>query len=553
MKIAITGIGIISSLGVGKDANREKLLAGTECVGPAEVLNTEHKEWPVGEVGLTNRQLKLLTSQNPSMELTRTALLGMVAAMEAAEDARLTQDDIHETHLVSGTTVGGMDLAEEYATEWAAGDFSNVEIIQQHAAGVSTAMISAYLGGFADTNTTSTACSSALNAMIVGANMLRIGAAKRVMVGGTEALSKFHVNGFAALGILSQSVCKPFQDDRDGINLGEGAAYLVIEEEETALKRGAHIYGYLAGYGNTCDAYHATASSPEGDGAYAAMKEALEMARLQPSDVHYINAHGTATPNNDASESRAIERLFGEKAFFTSTKNLTGHTTSASGSIEAIFCLMYMQEKGYPCVMSNAFGFGGNDSSIVLTNQGVELPALPGIDGQVVQYVVEVNEDADTKPYMPVMQARRLTKQMKRMVVAAKQALEQAGVDCPDAIVAGTEWGGMQPSAQLLQHLVENGEADMSPALFMQSTHNSIAGTLAILLKAKGYNCTFSHGKASYAEAEADGVLQIMLGKAKSVLVCEFEEEAEHWQEYLTAAGTPAKNRARAVVFKLGE
>lgn len=550
MHIAITGIGIISSLGVGKDANREKLLANTCCVGPAEVLNTEHKEWPVGEVGLTNRQLKLLAQQDPTSEISRTALLGMIAAMEAAQDAGLEAEDIHNMSLISGTTVGGMDLAEEYCKAWSEGDLEDVTVIRQHAAGMSTQIISAYLGGCKDTNTTSTACSSALNAMIVGANMLKIGASKRVMVGGTDALSKFHLNGFAALGILSQQVCRPFQDDRDGINLGEGAAYLVLESEEEALRREAHIYGYLAGYGNKCDAFHATASSPEGNGAFAAMQEALHMADIQPQEVEYINAHGTATPNNDASESAAIHRLFGESVPFTSTKNLTGHTTSASGSIEAIFCLMYMQEKGYKTVLSNAFGFGGNDSSIVLTSTAIPQKDMCRFSGKVLQYVADVTTDEDYKPYLPAMQARRLTPQMRRMVVAAKKALNAAEIDYPEAIVVGTEWGGMVPSSQLLHHLVEAGEKEMSPALFMQSTHNSIAGTLAVLLHATGYNCTFSHGGGSYAEAQADGMLQMMLGKAKSVLICEFDEEAPRWQDYLIAADIPAKNRSRAIVLK---
>jgi len=551
MRICITGIGIISALGVGKEANREKLLAGVSCVAPAEILDTVHKEFPVGEVGLTNRQLKLLLQQDVAAPISRNALLGMVAAREAVEDAHLSTDDIRLTDLINGTTVGGMDLSERFAAQWREGDDSQIDLIRQHDAGVTTRTISYYIGGCADSSTVSTACSSALNALIVGANMLRLGARKRVIVGGTEALTKFHLNGFAALGILSHQVCRPFEDDRDGINLGEGAAYLVLETEEEAQRRGAHIYAYLGGYGNRCDAYHQTASSPNGEGAFLAMADALDMAGMQPADIQYINAHGTATPNNDASESVAIDRLFGASACFTSTKALTGHTTSASGSIEAIFCLMYMQERGYRHVMSNAFGFGGNDSSIILSADPIEL-STDVVRSQVLRFgPIAPAEEVDYKQYIPAMQARRLSPVMRRLVVAARQALEAAGVECPDAIIVGTQWGGMQPSATLLEHMIVEGEQDMSPALFMQSTHNSPAGTLALHLGCHGYNTTFSHSERSYAEAEADAMLQLMLGNATSVLVCSFDEEAHPWQEYLVRAEIPATTCVSATVLKL--
>lgn len=554
MRIAITGIGIVSALGVGKEMNREKLLARQSGVVASQILGTCHKEYPVGEVGLTNRQLAFLTQQNPDDELSRNILLGMMAAREAVEDAGLSGELVRGAVLVNGTTVGGMDVSERFAADWQRGDMSRIELIQQHEAGISSHCISHYLGGMKEAITVSTACSSALNALITGANMMRIGAAERVLVGGTEALTKFHLNGFASLGILSKLVCRPFQEERDGINLGEGAAYLMLEKEDEALRRGAHIYGYVSGYANRCDAFHQTASSPEGEGAVLAMNRALEMAGLEPSQIEYINAHGTATPNNDASEYRAFERVFLRSKNdgippFESTKNLTGHTTSASGSIEAVFCLMLMQERGYRHVMTNAFGFGGNDSTLILSAQPSDLPLLASIRNIAVTDPIRVEGEVDYKPYIPAMQARRMTPQMRRLVVAAKQALEQAGIEQPDAIVVGTQWGGMQPSATLLNNLVTEGEDAMSPSLFMQSTHNTPASTLALMLGCHGYNTTFSCGTASLAEAQADAALQLMLGEARNVLVCGFDEEATPWQEYLQAAGIAAHNQAVATVL----
>ncbi len=549
MKIAITGIGIISALGVGAEANRERLLAGESCVAPAQILPTEHKEWPVGEVGLSNAQLKRLAGQDENAELNRNVLLGMIALREAITDSQLTTDMLAGMQLLNGTTVGGMDLTERHYAEWQQGDFSNLDAILQHEAGM-TAMMLQQCFGMADSTTISTACSSALNAIVTGAMLIRAGIEKRVIAGGTEALTRFHLNGFGALGILSKEVCKPFSPDRDGINLGEGAAYLVLEDADEAKKRGAKIYAYIAGYGNRCDAYHPTASSPDGDGAYDAMAHALRMSGISFASIPYLNAHGTATPNNDASEMHAIYRLFGENPPLTeSTKPLTGHTTSASGSIELCFTIWRMQANGYRYAMSNAFGFGGNDTSVILSAEEHELPELTKVGKIGITETVVPCEDDDYKTYIPAIQARRMTPVMRQLVVAAKKALLAAGMDTPDAIVVGTEWGGMCPTMELLTHLTNEGEKDLSPMQFMSSTHNNAAGTLARLLSCKGYNTTFSHGKGSMAEAEAHAALLLMTGEAKSVLVCGFDEIAEGWQEYLVRKGIPAENIAKAKVM----
>jgi 3-oxoacyl-(acyl-carrier-protein) synthase len=255
-------------------------------------------------------------------------------------------------------------------------------------------MIASPFGDFASLATVSTACSSATNAMITGANMLRCGLADIVVVGGSECLSLFHLNGFNTLMILDHEQCRPFDRDRAGLNLGEGAAYLVMETEASAVRRGVKPLCRLSGYGNACDAFHQTASSPEGEGAVMAMQEALQLAGLKPEDIDYVNAHGTGTPNNDESESHALRHVFGEQLPpVSSTKSFTGHTTSASGSIEAIFCILALQHQFLPAninwhepmengiipvtdmqpkgkirhILSNAFGFGGNDSSIILS------------------------------------------------------------------------------------------------------------------------------------------------------------------------------------------
>ena len=537
---------------MGVEANREKLLAGVSCVTSSRLIPADLCPWPVGEVAMSNASLASALGMNPADEISRNILLGLAALREAVTDSGLTDTMLRDTAFINGTTVGGMDITEKHYAEWMQGNYQNISLIHQHEAGATTCAMAENLGISGTLATVSTACSSALNAVQTGADMLLAGRCERAIVGGTEALTLFHLNGFASLGILSNQLCKPFAEDRDGINLGEGAAYLVIENETDALTRGAHIYGYLAGYANRCDAYHQTASSPKGIGATLAMEAALGMAQLKPEEIQYINAHGTATPNNDASELAAIRQVFGDTTpFFESTKTLTGHTTSASGSIEAVFCLMLMRERGYKCVMSNAFGFGGNDSSVILSASPAELPELSDNDKIITAAQVIVDDDVDYKNYIPLLQARRMSTQMRRLVVAACKALEKAGLERPDAILVGTQWGGMQPSASLLTMLAKGEQAHMSPAQFMQSTHNSPAGVLAMRLGCHGYNSTFSHFAGSLVLAEKAAELCLLSGQAKNVLVCAFDETAPIWQDCLSAAGIPAQDIAIAKVLAL--
>lgn len=391
--IVVTGYGIISSIGIGKAETLNSLKRGVAGIRPLRYLNTIHKDFPVGEVQLSNDDMKQMLGCTGNDIIPRTSLLGQLALHEALEDAKLYKKDIEHAHFVSGTTVGGMDNREATHMMEKYCDSKQAKIATFNCADC-TEMITEPFGNFASLSTISTACSSATNAIIAGADMLKAGVTDIAVVGGAECLTKFHLNGFNTLMILDHKPCRPFDKDRQGLNLGEGAAYLVLETEKSAQERGAKPLCRLAGYGNACDAFHQTASSPNGDGAVLAMSEALRMASLQPSDIDYINAHGTGTPNNDESESNAIKRMFGDSYPPTSsTKAFTGHTTSASGSIEAAICLLAMKHQFIPKnlnwrtpiengiipvtnsitnrkivhILSNAFGFGGNDSSLIFS------------------------------------------------------------------------------------------------------------------------------------------------------------------------------------------
>lgn len=391
--IVIMGYGIVSAIGVGKDETLNSLLAGKSGIRHLRYLDTVHSEFPSGEVQLSNNELKNTLGIAADSLIPRTALLGQLALREALSHAKLSHDDIEHTHFISGTTVGGMDLREASYSKEKDCDSRQAAIATYNSADCTEQIATPY-GEFASLSTISTACSSATNAIIAGADKLSAGMADIVVAGGAECLSRFHLNGFNTLMILDREPCKPFDRDRHGLNLGEGAAYLVLETEQSAQRRGVKPLCRLAGYGNACDAFHQTASSPNGEGAVLAMNEALRSACLSPADIDYVNAHGTGTPNNDESESSAIRQVFGEAYPPTSsTKAFTGHTTSASGSIEAAICLLTMEHQFIPVnlnwhtpmdngitpattstprrpiknILSNAFGFGGNDSSLVFS------------------------------------------------------------------------------------------------------------------------------------------------------------------------------------------
>ncbi len=573
MRIAITGIGIISAIGKNCSETLQSLLEEHSGIGAMHILKSVHKDLPVGEVPYSNEELKAMTGIAADEPMPRTSLLGLMAAREALQMANCSCDTF-----ISGTTVGGMDLTEQHWEDYTQGRAA--ENIRLHEAGESTNIIARHLtddnqAPFSFIATPSTACSSALNAIMLGANLLRTGQSEAVIAGGAESLSRFHLNGFNTLMILDHQPCRPFDAQRNGLNLGEGAGYLVLEPEAKALSRGSQILGYISGYANTCDAYHQTASSPDGEGAYLAMSQAIRMAGLQPADIDYINAHGTATPNNDLSESAAIQRLWGNTLpAISSTKAFTGHTTSASGGIEAAICVLALRHGFIPAnlnwtssaeglvqptihttrqalrhVLCNAFGFGGNESSLVLSTQGSEMSEAPCLDISECSSV-EISDDTLISAYINGSEARRMTPQMRRIVTAANRAMEQSGIARPDAILCATQWGCMMQSMRFFQEMIESDEQQLKPTPFIQSTHNTIASLIAILTANHGYNATYSQCKESLSCALADLQAQMSLGLIHNALVLDFDEQVETWDHILSLIHDGTADIARATIYK---
>ena len=567
--IVITGEGIISAIGNDKAAVLQSLLDGRSGIVEMKHLHSSHHELPVGEVQLTNDEMKAMLALPIEEQTSRTSLMGMLAVRQALAEAQLpeTAPKNRRVVLISGTTVGGMDITEQYYDSFATSD-EHLDCLKKHDCGSSTEEIAAMFG-ISECTTISTACSSAANALILGANLLKTGQAGLVIAGGSEALTRFHLNGFNSLMILDHEPCRPFDAQRAGLNLGEGAAFVVMETEASARERGAEIHAWLTGYGNACDAFHQTASSDNGEGAYRAMTEALKMAHLQPKDIDYVNAHGTGTPNNDLSESAALKRVFAEKMpLISSTKAFTGHTTSASGSIETVICLLAMQHHFVPAnlrwehqipdgitpttgvkdvtlkhVVCNAFGFGGNDSSLILSAVPVageeSAAAISGDDIRVAAKVEITSEEAlsEIRNYVKPLEARRMGKIMKSSLLSSLKAMEQAGIEKPDAIITATALGCLENSELLLNQLQEEGEVMLKPTYFMQSTHNTIGSGIAIFTKCHGYNVTYTHGKDSLEWALRDARMLLKSGKAKSVLVGLHDETTPLYRSLMQRVG----------------
>jgi 3-oxoacyl-(acyl-carrier-protein) synthase len=373
--VHIAGVGVISAIGANAAEALQALENHQAGIGPITMLHTIHRgRLPVAEVKLTNKSLSELTGMPE--DVSRTALLAMMAAREAWNDAGMDQFRGLRTGFISANTVGGMDKTEDFFSEFLTNPQTGGRLrnVVYHECGSVTELVADQLGIRHLVTTISTACSSSANSIFFGARLIKHHKMDVVIAGGADALTKFTINGFNTLQILDERPCTPFDENRKGLNLGEGAGYVVLVSEKVAKTLKKDLYCRLTGYSNANDAYHQTASSPDGKGSYL---------------------HGTGTANNDISEGTAIQRLFDAPyPKMSSTKSFTGHTLGASGGIEAVFAalsvkhgivypnlrltakmqaLPFVPEKNFlknqrvKHVLSNSFGFGGNCSSLIFS------------------------------------------------------------------------------------------------------------------------------------------------------------------------------------------
>ena len=394
MDVLVTGVGIICALGSSEDEVIASFRNHASGMGAAEHLTTRHQpDYTFGEVKHSNAELAAL--HGLPAHLSRTILLSYHAAQQAHATIAPALLQQSRVGFISATSVGGMDKTEsffeDYLTDANAGDLKQ---IVHHDCGKPTDFVAERLGIKDFVTTISTACSSSANAIMLGARMIKNGLLDIVIAGGADPLTRFTFNGFNTLMIVDKVQCRPLDASREGLNLGEGAAYVVLMRD-TLADGSTDVMCRLSGYANTNDAYHQTALSDEGEGPYLAMTQALAASGLSPAQIGYINMHGTGTVNNDSAEGTAIRRIFGEQApKVSSTKSFTGHTLAASGAIEAVLAAnavkhgfifpnysfttpveglalrpvpQFHVDLSVEHVLSNSFGFGGNCSALVFS------------------------------------------------------------------------------------------------------------------------------------------------------------------------------------------
>lgn len=406
-RVVITGLGVVSPVGNGKEEFWNNLLAGKPGVGP--ITQFDATDFPVKIAGEVKDfdPVALAGDRKTVRHMDRYTQFAVAAAKMAVADAKLdmTKENPDMAGTLIGTGIGGIHVMEDtiLQIEKKGPGKVNPFAIPMMIANMASGQVSIALGLRGPVLTDVTACASGTNSIGLAARLIKYGDADIMIAGGAEAaVSKAPMAGFAAMKALSSRDCPPeeascpFDAGRDGFVLGEGSGVLVLEELEHAKKRGAHIYAELAGYGSNGDAYHITAPRPGGELAYLCMEKALKDAHTKPEEVDYINAHGTSTHLNDLNETSAIKALLGKHAYeipVNSTKSMTGHLLGAAGAIEAVVCALSIENnKVHPTInlkerdpecdldyvtegardvkinvaMSNSFGFGGHNAVIVM-------------------------------------------------------------------------------------------------------------------------------------------------------------------------------------------
>lgn len=389
-RVVVTGLGAVSPFGAGVKAFWEGLASARCAIEPLRLIETEGFRSRIGaEVPPT-----AVDDLPASRRRSRADRFGLAAAAEAVEDAGLTRAERARTALIVGAVGGGMLEAE--AWYWARSRGAPEPDPRRALVSVLPCAhadaIGRRLGLGGPRETVVMACSSGAAALSMAADLIEAGAAPCALAGGVDAITRICYMGFNALKLLDPEPCRPFDRDRRGMSIGEGAGFLVLESRAHAAARGARVYAELAGHAMTTDAYHVTAPHPEGGGMIAAIRGALARARLDPAAVDYVNAHGTGTLQNDRIEALALARVFGEgRLLVSSNKSQIGHTMAAAGSLEAAATVLALThaivpatvtlaaadpEVPFDCVprtpraaplraaISNSFGFGGQNVTV---------------------------------------------------------------------------------------------------------------------------------------------------------------------------------------------
>jgi 3-oxoacyl-[acyl-carrier-protein] synthase-1/3-oxoacyl-[acyl-carrier-protein] synthase II len=525
-------MGIISPLGANLSQTKAALKKGTSGIHPLTLFpDAQSAPLPVGEV----------SDSIETDTVPRAHQLALLAAQEAMTNAENSPEA-----LVVGVTTGGILSTEEFLKK---GE-TDPECYTHHSVGSVTEYLARELGCCGPIITVSTACSSGTVALKIAMELLNTGRVTNVLAGGADSLCRLTYYGFNSLQLIDPEGARPLDANRNGMSVSEGAAMLLLTAGE---KPPSSTIARVLGAGLSCDAYHPAAPHPDGAGGTAAMRAALNEARLAEFEIDYINLHGTGTLQNDLSEARAIHSVFGENIPpLSSVKGAFGHSLAASGAIEAVIAALCLQDSFMPAntgcgtpdpqlnldpvliptaanlsrVLSNSFGFGGNNAAIILGKADAESRELsPKKDtamrvvgracftgaGDLVQTLATfgraetcsgVLPNADISKNLSPNAVRRL-KRLPRMALALAIASQNdtASAEMPEAIIFGTGWGPLSETNDFLENMVAGNEELTSPTNFVGSVHNSPAGQIAIHFGITGANITTVGGDYSFEQA----------------------------------------------------
>jgi 3-oxoacyl-[acyl-carrier-protein] synthase II len=385
-RVAIVAAGIVSPLGFGLTETLRSLQQARNCVTPVTAFSVEKTRCKTAAQIDDGRLLSNANRNRRDRRLHRASYMVMTALAELLERTHEFEPEI----AIVGTTSGGMSFGENFYRTLGNGDACAAALIANYPPQKQIVDAMEKFGINAPAQVIANACASGTNAIGHAFDAIRTGRYHRILAGGYDALSELVFVGFDSLQAATPEKCRPFDSNRSGMVLGEGAALLALEEFESARRRGAEVLGEIIGYGISTDNHHLTQPNPDGSGPRRAMEQALAQAQLEPNRVGYINAHGTATILNDTAEGKAIMELFGEVPV-SSTKSMMGHSLGAAGAIEAVVSLLALQHQFLPpninfrgselhlnivaneardaqfdCAISNSFGFGGTNATIVL-------------------------------------------------------------------------------------------------------------------------------------------------------------------------------------------
>jgi 3-oxoacyl-(acyl-carrier-protein) synthase len=566
----VTGIGIVAAPGFGIEEVWHAIEEGRCGLTPMDLFQSPR----YGQVlsGEVRRDLRELGAP---MRGSRSDRLAWLAARQAIESSNINLRDYAErAGVLLGASVGGSFDCERFLTALIKRRKMRARPARFHECDSAIQIIADDFDLCGPSMAVATACSSGALAIATAADLIMTGEADVMLAGGADSLSRMTWGGFHSLLLVDSAGCRPFDANRAGMSLGEGAALLVIEAEQTARARGATILARLSGWGASCDAHHATAPHPQGAGAAAAMQSALRRAGLQPRVIDYVNAHGTGTRDNDVAEASALKTVFGEGVPpVSSTKRFFGHSLAASGAIEAAVCIESLrrgqmppnigfttldpaigiepvkeiQQASLTHVMSNSFGFGGNNAVLIFSQP--ESPpstrsirtkpaAIRGIGvigpGAVVNQPIEPPLLPDTLPAhscgnlagaetLSPNQRRRLNRLIQMALLAARGS-HSTNAAQRVAIAMGTGMGCLEEGAVFIENLISKDEREPMPARFPGSVHNAPAAQIAIDRQARGLNSAPTMGEISFECALWQAMNQLWADEADCALAGAVDE-----------------------------